>query len=112
MSHAASSLDQQAMSPAIMGGEGSYVVDADGACYIDCTGAAALGHGHPKIVAAATEQLRTLHATVTATPSQLSAEAMSHLSLPGDWRSMLFNTGGQAIDAAAAMAARITGRGE
>jgi acetylornithine/succinyldiaminopimelate/putrescine aminotransferase len=113
LSHAIPSPSElSAPSPAIRGGEGSYVVDADGACCIDCSGAAPLGHGHARIVAAATRQLRKLHAPVETSTAQLSHAAMSLLPLPADWRSMLLATGEQAIDAAATMAARATGRGE
>ncbi len=44
-------------------GEGAYVWDADGRRYLDLLGGIAvnaLGHGHPALVAAVSEQLRTL----------------------------------------------------
>ncbi len=39
--------------PVAVGGEGVYIVDADGRRYLDASGGAAvscLGHGHPRVV--------------------------------------------------------------
>jgi len=45
--------------PIAVGGEGPYIIDADGKRYMDASGGAAvscLGHGHPRIIAAIKDQ--------------------------------------------------------
>ena len=99
--------------PAVQGGEGSYVVDSTGACCLDCTGVAPVGHGHPRILAAAVAQLQTLHAAVSpARTTDLVNQLLSHLTPSSCSQGFLFTTIEQALDAAAALAARRTGRGE
>ncbi len=97
-----SSFQNSTVPPAIYGGEGTYVVDISGACYIDCTGAAPAGHNHPTVVAA----------PMSTSPAHLSARSLAHLNLPTGWRHLLFDSGDHAIDAAATMTARATGCGE
>jgi acetylornithine/succinyldiaminopimelate/putrescine aminotransferase len=99
-----------AFDPTLTGGEGVYVVDADGACYLDCRGVAPLGHGHPRVVAAIERQARSLHAgagDASALQQRLAAIAAPALS-----RSLVFGAMEQALDAAATLASRVTGRGE
>jgi acetylornithine/N-succinyldiaminopimelate aminotransferase len=95
-------------------GEGARVWDADGREYLDLLGGIAvntLGHGHPALVSAVTEQLTTLGhvSNFFATESQVSlAERL--LSLLGvDGRVFFANSGAEANEAALKLTRR-TGR--
>lgn len=55
--------DLNATPPVAVGGEGAWLVDADGRRYLDASGGAvvsSLGHGHPRVVAAIVAQVRAL----------------------------------------------------
>ena len=95
-------------------GEGAHVWDADGKEYVDLLGGIAvnaLGHAHPALVAAVTEQLTTLgHVSnfFTSTPQVELAERL--LSLVGaDGRVFFTNSGTEANEAAFKLTRR-TGR--
>jgi acetylornithine aminotransferase len=95
-------------------GEGAHVWDADGKEYVDLLGGIAvnaLGHAHPALVAAVTEQLGTLgHISnfFTSTPQVELAERL--LSLVGaDGRVFFTNSGTEANEAAFKLTRR-TGR--
>jgi acetylornithine/N-succinyldiaminopimelate aminotransferase len=96
-------------------GEGCYVWDEDGRRYLDLLGGLAvnvLGHGHPALVAAVTEQLRTLGqvSNFFATPLQVAlAERLLEISCAGGGRVFFANSGTEALEAAFKMARR-TGR--
>jgi acetylornithine/N-succinyldiaminopimelate aminotransferase len=96
-------------------GEGCYVWDEDGRRYLDLLGGLAvnvLGHGHPALVAAVTEQLRTLGqvSNFFATPLQVAlAERLLEISCADGGRVFFANSGTEAIEAAFKMARR-TGR--
>jgi acetylornithine/N-succinyldiaminopimelate aminotransferase len=96
-------------------GEGCYVWDEDGRRYLDLLGGLAvnvLGHGHPALVAAVTEQLRTLGqvSNFFATPLQVAlAERLLEISCADGGRVFFANSGTEALEAAFKMARR-TGR--
>ncbi len=96
-------------------GDGCYVWDEDGRCYLDLLGGLAvnvLGHGHPALVAAVTEQLRTLGqvSNFFATPLQVAlAERLLEVSCADGGRVFFVNSGTEALEAAFKMARR-TGR--
>ena len=94
-------------------GEGAYVWDDAGNRYLDFLGGIAvlsLGHAHPALVAAVSEQIATLGhvSNYFATPPQLElAERLLRLS--GGDRVYFCNSGAEAIEAAIKLARR-TGR--
>jgi acetylornithine/N-succinyldiaminopimelate aminotransferase len=96
-------------------GEGCYVWDEDGRRYLDLLGGLAvnvLGHGHPALVAAVTEQLRTLGqvSNFFASPLQVAlAERLLEISCADGGRVFFANSGTEALEAAFKMARR-TGR--
>ncbi|MCA9601430.1 MAG: aspartate aminotransferase family protein [Polyangiales bacterium] len=96
---------------------GANVVDADGNIYVDLTtgfGAALAGHGHPRIVKAATAQTeRLIHALGDVHPSDVKVELLERLAeLSGmpDARVMLATNGADAVEAALQTAVLATGR--
>jgi acetylornithine aminotransferase len=97
-------------------GEGAYVWDADGNRYLDLlTGIAvnALGHAHPAIVAAVTEQIGKIGHTSNLyinEPALKLAERLLDLSgVNGDGRVLFCNSGAEANEAAFKLSRR-TGR--
>ncbi|PSL45232.1 acetylornithine aminotransferase [Saccharothrix carnea] len=97
-------------------GEGAYVWDADGNRYLDLlTGIAvnALGHAHPAIVAAVTEQIGKIGHTSNLyinEPALKLAERLLDLSgVDGDGRVLFCNSGAEANEAAFKLSRR-TGR--
>jgi acetylornithine/N-succinyldiaminopimelate aminotransferase len=94
-------------------GEGAYVWDDQGNKYLDFLGGIAvlsLGHAHPVLVRAVSEQIATLGhvSNYFATPPQL-ALAERLLRLSGGDRVYFCNSGAEAIEAAIKLARR-TGR--
>lgn len=95
-------------------GEGSRVWDDEGREYIDLIAGIAvnaLGHGHPAIISAVTEQLRTIDhvSNLYATePAIALAERLVDLA-GGDARAFFCNSGAEANEAAFKMS-RLTGR--
>ncbi|MBC2876628.1 MULTISPECIES: acetylornithine transaminase [Streptomyces] len=99
---------------ALVGGEGATVRDADGRTYVDFVGGIAvnaLGHAHPAVVRAVSEQIATLgHVSnlYMAEPPVALAERL--LELAGrDGRVYFCNSGAEAVEAAFKIARR-TGR--
>src|ERR1700712_2730047 len=97
-------------------GTGAVVTDADGKQYLDLLGGIAvnsLGHAHPAVVAAVTEQIGTLgHVSNFFThPKVLDlAEQLLRLAgADGDGRALFCNSGAEANEAAFKIA-RLTGR--
>src|SRR5690242_8366394 len=98
-------------------GRGAHVWDADGKEYVDLLGGIAvnaLGHAHPALVAAVTEQLGTLgHISnfFTSTPQVELAERLLGLLGPGGRGGRVFftNSGAEANEAAFKLTRR-TGR--
>jgi 4-aminobutyrate aminotransferase-like enzyme len=96
---------------------GANVWDADGNRYVDLTsafGVAALGHGHPRIVAALQAQAAILvHGMGDVHPSELKVRVAEELAevAPGDCGVALFgNAGFEAVEAALKTVALATGR--
>ncbi|KQZ74825.1 acetylornithine transaminase [Nocardioides sp. Root151] len=96
-------------------GEGAHVWDADGKEYVDLLGGIAvnaLGHGHPALVEAVTDQLKTLGHISNFFASQPQIElAEKLLQLAGDPTGKVFfsNSGAEANEAAFKLTRR-TGR--
>ncbi len=103
-------------SVALVRGAGARVWDADGVEYLDCTaaqGAANLGHSHPAVVAALTEQAQTLISCPEIFPNDQRAAYQQALvtALPqGLQRVFLCNSGAEAIEGSLKFARLITGR--
>jgi acetylornithine aminotransferase len=95
-------------------GEGSYVWDTDGNRYLDLVGGIAvnvLGHGHPAVVAAVTEQITKLGHTSNLQinlPALTLAERLLHLA--GVQGKVLFNNSGAEAVETALKLSRLTGR--
>ncbi|MBM7515109.1 acetylornithine transaminase [Nocardioides nitrophenolicus] len=95
-------------------GEGAHVWDADGREYVDLLGGIAvnaLGHGHPRLVAAVTEQLQTLgHISnfFASAPQITLAERL--VSLLGTEARVFFTNSGAEANEAAFKLTRRTGR--
>ncbi|MBM7506404.1 acetylornithine aminotransferase [Nocardioides salarius] len=100
---------------ALVRGEGAHVWDADGKEYVDLLGGIAvntLGHAHPALVAAVTEQMSTLgHISnfFTSGPQVELAETLLRLVGAGPGKVFLANSGTEANEAAFKLTRR-TGR--
>jgi acetylornithine/N-succinyldiaminopimelate aminotransferase len=97
-------------------GEGAHVWDADGNRYLDLVGGIAvnaLGHAHPAVVRAVTEQIAVLGHTsnLYANPVTLDlAEALLDVAgLTGQAKVLFCNSGAEAVEAAVKLS-RLTGR--
>lgn len=93
------------------------VVDVDGNRYVDMSagfGAAAVGHGHPRVVAALGKQsLTLLHALGDLHPSDMKIELLTRLAGLAPFpeaRVMLGLSGAEAVEAALKTAVLATGR--
>ncbi len=91
---------------AIVRGEGARVWDADGVEYIDCVGgqgAANLGHAHPAIVRAISDQAATLITCPEIFHNDQRAlllERLTAVAPAGMNRAFLCNSGTEAVEAA------------
>ena len=100
---------------ALVRGAGAHVWDEDGREYVDLLGGIAvnaLGHGHPRLVAAVTEQLQTLGhiSNFFTSPQQVGlAEKLLELIGTPDGRVFFTNSGTEANEAAFKVTRR-TGR--
>jgi acetylornithine/N-succinyldiaminopimelate aminotransferase len=97
-------------------GDGAYVWDADGNRYLDLVGGIAvnaLGHAHPAIVRAVTEQVATLGHTsnlyVNPVTVELAEALLDVAGLAGSAKVMFCNSGAEAVEAALKLT-RLTGR--
>ena len=96
-------------------GAGAHVWDTDGKEYVDLLGGIAvnaLGHAHPRLVAAITEQLSTLgHISnfFSSAPQIELAERLLSLLDAGDGKVFFTNSGTEAVEAAFKLTRR-TGR--
>ncbi len=101
---------------AIVRGEGARVWDDEGREYIDCVGgqgAASLGHAHPAIVAALSEQAGRLISCPEIFYNDRRAELLARLAEvapDGLDRAFLCNSGTEAVEAALKFARLATGR--
>ncbi|MGO1737480.1 MAG: aspartate aminotransferase family protein [Actinomycetaceae bacterium] len=96
---------------------GSEVFDVDGRRYLDFTagiGVVSTGHCHPKVVAAAQEQVgRLIHGQYTTVMHGPLLELTERLAgvLPADLDSLFYvNSGSEAVEAALRLARQATGR--
>ncbi len=96
---------------------GANVVDADGNVFVDLTsgfGAAAVGHAHPRVVAAVRSQAeRLLHALGDVHPSDVKVALLERLASIAPWpdaRVILGLNGADAVEAALKTALLATGR--
>jgi 4-aminobutyrate aminotransferase len=104
---------------AIVSGKGRTVVDEQGKSYLDCFSGISVvnaGHNHPKILAAAREQMEKLvHAASCVYPVPVVGELAERLAgvAPGGLRKSFFgNSGAEAIEGAVRLAKQSTGRRE
>ncbi len=103
-------------SPVIVRGEGARVWDSDGREYIDCVaghGVANLGHCHPAVVQAVTEQANRLITCPEIFYNDQRAQLLARLSElapSGLSRAFLCNSGAEAVEAAMKFARFATGR--
>ena len=116
MSHL-SPLLKQASKVCVERGEGSWVFDVDGKRYLDFTsgiGVTSTGHCHPKVVAAAREQVgKIVHAQYTTVAHKPMLDLSDRLAerMPGAIDSVAFtNSGSEAVEAALRLARHATGR--
>jgi 4-aminobutyrate aminotransferase len=108
---------KQATPVQVARGEGVHLYDTDGRRYLDFTagiGVTSTGHCHPRVVAAAQEQVATLihgqYTTVMHQPLLRLAERLGDV-LPAALDSVFFlNSGSEAVEAAVRLARHATGR--
>ncbi|HUG98232.1 MAG TPA: aminotransferase class III-fold pyridoxal phosphate-dependent enzyme [Gammaproteobacteria bacterium] len=99
-----------------VGGEGAWLVLADGRRILDLYGGhavAALGYGHPRLVAALRDQAQRLTFQSNLLPLELRAracEALARFAPPGLDRVFLVNSGAEANENALKLAFRAPGR--
>src|SRR2546423_3271436 len=99
-------------------GRGATVTDVDGNTFIDFTGGVGclnVGHSHPRVVAAAQEQLAKFsHTDFTIVPYEVYVElaerlvALAPFSAPA--KAAFFNAGTEAVEDAVKFARALTGR--
>ena len=100
----------------IVGGEGAWLHEADGARYLDFYGGhavALLGQAHPRLVAALDAQARTLFFQSSLVPLAVrrrAAERLVAFGPPGLTRAFFVNSGAEANENALRVACRTTGR--
>jgi putrescine aminotransferase len=98
--------------------EGVLINDAEGKTYIDCVGGYGLfnlGHNHPEILRALTDQLSEKQLFTKPFITEISVRLAEHLSkiTPGDLDcSFLCNSGSEAIDSAIKLARLHQGKGQ
>jgi 4-aminobutyrate aminotransferase/(S)-3-amino-2-methylpropionate transaminase len=99
-------------------GRGALVTDVDGNTFIDFTGGVGclnVGHSHPRVVAAAQEQLeRFSHTDFTIVPYEvyvtLSERLLALAPISGETKAAFFNAGTEAIENAVKFARAYTKR--
>ena len=104
------------MPVALVRGEGSRVWDVEGRVYVDLTagwGVTAIGHCHPRLVHAISQQAGTLMQTTNLfyTLPQLDlSETLAEVTPPEITRSFFVSSGAEAVEGTLKMAHRATGR--
>jgi alanine-glyoxylate transaminase / (R)-3-amino-2-methylpropionate-pyruvate transaminase len=99
-------------------GEGMYVWDENGKKYLDCFGgvlATSVGHVHPHVIEAVTDQLKKISHTSTLYASGPQSELAQKLAeiTPGSLEKSYFTNSGTEADETATLAAKLyTGRQE
>ncbi len=108
---------KQATSVQAARGEGVHLIDTQGRRYLDFTagiGVTSTGHCHPRVVAAAQEQVATLihgqYTTVMHEPLLRLAERMGDVLPPGLDSVFFANSGSEAVEASVRLARQATGR--
>jgi len=97
-------------------GEGAHIWDMDGTEYIDCVGghgASNMGHAHPAVVKAVTEQAQRLFLAPNGFYNDVRAHLLAELvrvAPPGLERAFLCNSGTEAVEAALKFARLATKR--
>lgn len=97
-------------------GEGAHIWDLDGTEYIDCIGghgASNMGHAHPAVVKAVTEQAQRLFLAPNGFYNDVRAHLLAELvrvAPPGLERAFLCNSGTEAVEAALKFARLATQR--
>ena len=99
-------------------GHGATLTDVDGNTFIDFAGGVgclAVGHAHPKVVEAVTEQAaRFLHTDFTMVPYEVYVELAERLlalaPFSGPAKAAFFNSGAEAVENAIKFARAATGR--
>jgi 4-aminobutyrate aminotransferase len=107
----------QATSVQVSSGKGVRVTDTEGREYLDFTagiGVTSTGHCHPKVVAAAQQQVATLihgqYTTIMHKPLKQLVSALGDV-LPASLDALFFvNSGSEAVEAAIRLARQATGR--
>lgn len=100
----------------MVGGEGCWMIDAEGRRYLDMTssqGVAMLGYGHPRLAGAIGEQARRLHACPSFFYNDVRAaflEKLMQVMPPHLGHAFLANSGAETIDGAIKFARLATGR--
>ncbi len=97
--------------PVAVGGDGCYLIDADGKRYLDCGDAAVscLGHSNPAVVQAVQEQVEKIAFAHTGFMTSEPAEALADLLIkhaPGELDRVYFVSGGSEATEAAIKLAR------
>ncbi|WP_424830670.1 aspartate aminotransferase family protein [Ruegeria sp.] len=97
--------------PVAAGGEGCYLIDAQGKRYLDCGDAAVscLGHSNPAVIKAVQEQVEQIAFAHTGFMTSEPAEALADLLIehaPGDLDRVYFVSGGSEATEAAIKLAR------
>lgn len=99
---------------ALVRGEGARLWDDAGRLYLDCAaghGVASLGHAHPRLVGALTEQASRLAVCPGAFASDVRVRFLERLAeLTGMPRCFLANSGAEAVEGAVKLACHATGR--
>ena len=111
-------LRQSASTPclsAIRSGQGAWIEDCDGRRYLDFHGNSVhhIGHAHPRLVQAVTEQMQRLcfaPRRFTCEPAVELAERLVEITPPGLERVLFTPSGSDAIEMALAYARAATGR--
>lgn len=108
---------QQATPVQAARGEGVHLYDTDGRRHLDFTagiGVTSTGHCHPRVVAAAQEQVGTLihgqYTTVMHQPLLKLTERMGDVLPAGIDRVFFLNSGSEAVEASVRLARHATGR--
>ncbi|TMV08862.1 aspartate aminotransferase family protein [Ruegeria sediminis] len=97
--------------PVAAGGDGCYLIDAEGKRYLDCGDAAVscLGHSNPAVIRAVQEQVEKIAFAHTGFMTSEPAEALADLLIehaPGDLDRVYFVSGGSEATEAAIKLAR------
>jgi len=101
---------------ALVRGAGSTVWDSEGKSYIDLTagwGVTSIGHSHPRLVAAISDQAQTLMQTtntVYSEPQLELAQRLARITPPGLKRCFFVSSGAEANEGALKLAHKSTGR--